>query len=226
MRHSSVFVVLCTAGAVAASASAAVSFTYADPPSGLEVVYTAPTQPGDDGVVTIDTIVNLRVDLTDHGLGVFLFNDAHFVKNATVGPATQVDPGIFIADSNEGSFSFTTSGGDPILSGVYDGGKIIVIANSGSLTTNNSNPGGSLTLTYGAVLNALLDGTGLAFGDGIDSVWTMTAISHVGIGPDGYFEDFESNAAYTGTAQVVPTPGALALGAFSGLLCCTRRTRR
>jgi len=226
MRFAYSLAALGAVGALASTAGAAVSFTYADPPGSNEVVYTAPLDPGDDGVVTVDTIVDLQVDLSDHGLGVHDFFGVHFVKQATVGPATEVAPGIFSAESIDCTFSYTTSGGDFLLGGSYSGGNLVLVANSGSLTANITAPGGLLAYSYGQPMLDLLFGSGLVYGPAIDAVWTLTNVSNVAILPSGYFDSFTSNAAFTGTAQIVPTPGALALGLFSCVTAYGRRSSR
>jgi len=214
------------AATVAASAQGAAFFTYADPSGGREVEYTAPVNPGDDGFLFVSATVDFTVDLTEHGLGVLTFDDATFVKTAYVGPATAIIPGIFYtAEVLDGYFRYETAGGDMILEGSFDGADLNVLVNSGSLVTNPSPAGGGLTYNYGSPLTTAFQGSGYALGDAIDASWTLTAITNVAVLPNGYFDSFEANAAFTGTAAVVPTPGAISL-ALAGVAFAGRRNKR
>lgn len=236
--------------AVAGSAQAAAFLTYLDPAGGREVHYTAPAGPGLLGTLDASATVNLQVDLTDHGLGVVTYNGLHYTKHASVGPAQAGPGGSYSAEVYDCTFSYTdpANGNALVLSGAFgtgaqgsNGGDLFINGLSGSVSSNSDALGGSLSYSFGpSAIQAGNPGAGtslsdylltalLAFGDAIDGNWTLTGITPRPAVLEGsnFLASFDSNAAFSGTVDIVrvPTPGAAAL-AGCGLLVGLTRSRR
>lgn len=222
------------AGLAVASADAAVTLTFADPPGGREVSYTAPN-PGDTfGVLNAVATVNLSIDLsvvTGDVADVLTFNGASFVHSAELGALSIATPFFSEAPLANGSFSFVDAGGDLILAATYDMGATFLFGPAGAVT--QANPDSNLVFTVGpAYVNALpasLLAGGFTALEAIDSSFTLTSLlfaaggQTVVVDGDTYFNSFQANSAYTGTANVVPAPGAIAFAGLGGLLAARRR---
>lgn len=242
--------ILAAAGALTAlagSANAAAFLTFLDPAGAREVKYTAPTGDEGFGTLTATATVDFQIDLTDHGLGVVVFDNVTYRKTAKVSAAT-MQGSSFRAEVFDAEFSYT-DGANTILTGNFgagtqggpNGGDLFINGLSGSLTSNADAVGGSLTYVFGtapiqagnpgagADLNALLATVSLAFGAAIDGNWTLTGITPrpnvFEIGGENFLVSFDSNAAFSGTVDIVPTPGTAALAGI-GLLMGLPRNRR
>lgn len=243
--------ILAAAGALCAlagSANAAAFLTFLDPAGAREVTYTAPVGNATFGTLTASATVNFQIDLSDHGLGVVNFQNVTYTKTAKVGNVT-MQGSAFRAEVFDATFSYT-DGANTILTGAFgtgaggtaNGGDLFLNGLSGSLSSNADAVGGSLSYHFGSApiqvgnpgagsdLNALLATASLAFGDAIDGNWTITGINKrpsIFEGGDGlmYLRSFDSNAAFSGTVDIVPTPGTAALASI-GLLMGLPRNRR
>lgn len=233
--------------AVAGSANAAAFLTFLDPAGAREVHYTAPSGNATFGTLTATAVVDFQLDLTDHGLGVVLFDNVVYTKTAKVSNAV-MSGSSFRAEIFDAEFSYT-DGANTILSGTFgtgaggtdNGGDLFINGLSGSITSNADAVGGSLAYTFGAApiqagnpgagstLAALLATVNLAFGAAIDGNWTLTGITPrpnvTEVGGIQFIASFDSNAAFSGTVDIVPTPGTAALAGL-GLLMGMPRNRR
>ncbi|MBN8645939.1 MAG: hypothetical protein J0L61_11950 [Planctomycetes bacterium] len=234
--------------AAAGSANAAAFLTYLDPAGAREVHYTAPVGNAAFGTLTTTAVVDLQIDLTDHGLGVILFDNLTYSKTAKVGAVT-MNGSSFNAEVYDCNFSYT-DGANTVLSGSFgvgaddqDGGDLFINGLSGSISSNADAVGGSLAYVFGPA--AIQAGNGaatgltlaqwlatasLAFGDAIDANWTLTGISPrpallQGGNGQNFLQNFDSNAAFSGTVAIVPTPGTAALAGL-GLIMGLPRSRR
>lgn len=233
--------------AVAGSANAAAFLTFLDPAGGREVKYTAPVGNATFGTLTATAVVDFQIDLSDHGLGTVVFDNVTYSKTAKVS-AAWMNGSSFNAEVYDAVFSYT-DGANTILTGAFgtgtqggpNGGDLFINGLSGSISSNADAVGGSLSYVFGnapiqvgnpgagADLNALLATVQLAFGAAIDGNWTLTGITprpNVFEGSAGTFiTSFDANAAFSGTVDIVPTPGAAALAGM-GLLVGLRRRRQ
>jgi len=220
--------------AVSTAASAAVSFTFQDPSNAREFDYTA----GDaqsDGHISYNSpmgssLLELTVDASDHGLAPITYM-ATLEIDLSVGQATDIGIGA-IADVS-GTFQFIDMSrgvADLILSGVITDGQFFVIGTTGAQVSSSEE--NSLVLTAGPVLQSYLDMANLTLAEQMDSSFSLSStrlasgsLGAPGINQDGYIESFTSNAAYVGSANVIPSPpAALSLAAMS--LIAHRRRRR
>lgn len=216
---------LATAGlscALAASADAAISFTFQDPAGGHEVNYTS-AGAGSNISYSPSQAVAFRVDGSANGLGVLNYN-ASLTMNITVGqagPLMGVPAGSFAPISGEFIFRDFISDAE-LLRGSFTSGGLVGLGGAGALLTSSAS--GLNYTASGPLLTALTNaGIGQLFGQ-FDASFTLTDISPgFSIGGDNYYSSFTANAAYTGTATV-PAPGAFVLISAAGLLS-TRRKR-
>jgi hypothetical protein len=235
-------VALALAGAATGVANGSVYLTFADPPGGREVSYVAPNAGGDAfGILNAFAVVNLSIDLSEvtGNIGdVLMFNGADFNHTVNVGALTVASSLIMEAPLTNGSFSFYDTHGDLILSASYDSGATFIFEASGATTT--SNPDANLTFTVGpallAAMPAVLVDSNMTELLALDASFTLTAflfegnkkvvaMDNNGDGePEKYFNTFQANSAFTGTALLVPAPGAIALAGL-GVLTAARRRR-
>ncbi|MCB9837834.1 MAG: hypothetical protein H6813_00705 [Phycisphaeraceae bacterium] len=219
----------CALIGAATTASGAVTFTFQDPSSAREFQYTEGDQ-FSDGHIAYDAPLSLTVDASDHGLAPVTF-DAVLQIDLAVGVASDLG---FGSNANvSGTFRFfSVSRGQPdlILEGIVSGGDFLVLSSTGAQVSSSSN--GSLALNAGPVLQGYLDGAGLALAGQMDSAFSLSSIrlgggiaGVPGINEFGYCESFNANAAYVGSAEVIPAPPP-ALLTFSAIGLTARRRNR
>lgn len=241
----SALVVAAGLGIAAQQAAAVVTFAFADNPGpDGQFTYSAPAIFGDLGSLTYDSSVaiDLDVDATGEGGSEFDYTDAIFSFTAGVGSVFDGPfPGIYLAPLVGGSLSFTSAGGDLLLSGAFgEGGAVgflVIVVNTGSI--NVSLEVGGLDYTPGAKLLADLSsniGMGVVdFGPPFDAVWTlsnMPALKTIALVPPAggppavYLDDFKANSSFSGTTGiVVPTPASAALAGLGLAVMGIRRKR-
>lgn len=214
-----------------------ISMTYADPAAEQSVVHTTGGMGDSSSTVTVNTNVVLEFDLSGIGGGTEVFANTRIDKVVSVGTVNEVSPGVFIADAFDGMFTFTDTKGtadvsddEVILTGNYgttagSSGAVFILSESGNLTANDSFVGGSLELGIGPALASIL-GPGFTVGDDRDASWTLTNITpDASVNEFGFFNDFFADGAFTGSFNVVPNPGSVALAGIGGLMLIRSRKR-
>ncbi|MDX2132461.1 MAG: PEP-CTERM sorting domain-containing protein [Planctomycetota bacterium] len=217
------------AGAIAlagvAAAQASVAMSFADPIPGRQLSNLANGAGAGVGLLRYDQTVPLTF-LFDGAGGGFVdhvFTDARMELTMSLGAATTI-AGVTTAPVS-GSFTiFDMSSGmrRDIVTGTAAAGTFVRISNTNSLLFSDP------TFSYAAG-PALVDIVGpITFLDPSEGVLTLTSVVTDGggsfINPDGTFKSFEANASFTGNAEAVPAPGAIALAGL-GALCVARRRR-
>lgn len=219
------------AGGFCASTQAAVFFTFDDPGPGAEITYTEGAGFNAGVVSYTGAPVDLIVDGTEHGLGTIAYT-ATVTMEIFIGQVADETLGILSAPILGGSFQFHDSAGEGdtlILEGSFLGelnnGALLTLNTVGALISTST--GAGLVLSEGAALASFLGGLTLA--PTFDISFTLTNIIAGTEGgmknPDGYITSFTANSAFTGNANVVPTPGAIALSGISMSLLAVRRKR-
>lgn len=221
-------VALACAAGTAVTAHGAVTFTFFDPGTGPEITYTT----GSDNVTSpgnaqwTGSNVTLTVDGSDHGLGVAVFT-ASVSMDLDVGAVTGMGGQTFIAPILQGTFSFTDIGsGDTILTGTVGptAGAVLALGTTGNIIAQGTEGASGLVLTAGSALDSFLGGLVLA--PIYDANFTLTNINPAAtLNDDDFLEDFFANSAFTGNANVIPSPGAIALAGLSVLTLAAGRKR-
>lgn len=212
--------------ALASTANAGISFSFADPVPGRQLSNVADTNTG-IGTLSYDTsaVLVFYVDASDLGLGTLTFNNARMEMNMQLGQAMQ--QGSVLLAPVVGSFTIYDMSGEvrtDILTGNADSGTFVRISNTNSILFSDPD----FTYQAGPALSSVLP-QGTLFTPATEGVFTLTDVQTVGgtglTTSGGAFRSFNANASFTGNSGTVPTPGALALVAASGLLATRRRGR-
>ena len=212
-----------------AVAQAGLTFSFADPAPGPQVSFSG----GVGGLLTFDedVTISFNVDGTSEPNSfVTLFPSARLELALTVGAATPLNATDFVA-SVSGTFRIYSAGNpDPaqntILSAVVADGAFLRVGSSSSVNSDSLVFG--LSFVAGPLLQDLLL-PGRTIAPQFDAVFTLTDVLNAtggsGIaGPGGGpISAFTANASFSGTANVVPTPGAAALVVLGGLAASRRR---
>jgi hypothetical protein len=205
----------------AGSANAAVYFTFADPSTELEVRGETPALGGTgdltygEATITRPTI-RFTVDATEEGGSITTF-DAYLVWDLEFGPATVT--GMTTTATVIGTFEFREEGTDDvILSGDVGEGYLFTMIGVGTVLTDIS---GGLNYEVGPALTAA-DPVVTDLQGEFDGVYTLTRLQFENNvptfqGQDGqtYYSSFSANAAFTGTAERIPAPGAVVLSVLA-----------
>lgn len=214
------------AGACAAPTHASVFFTFDDPGAGPEISYFEGTDNAiNPGVFTYSgAAMTLVIDGTQEGLGIQTFN-AQLQMDLTIGAVEGSLGGALFAPILGGFFLFVDvdAGNEVIFSGIVTNGGLLTLSTVGSLITTSSTNG--LFLAEGPALAGFLGGLHLA--PGFDISFTLTNISPgVTTNQDNFLTSFTANSAFTGNAELIPTPGSMALFGLSAMSLSIRRRRR
>lgn len=211
-----------------AVAHAGLTFSFADPAPGPQVSFSG----GVGGLLTFDEEVSFSfvVDGSSEPVPFINVLTARLELSLTVGAAVPLGGGDFAAPVS-GSFRFY----DPlvfdptqstILSAVVADGVFLRVGAGSSVNSDSLVFG--LSFVAGPQLEALLL-PGRAIAPLFDAVFTLTDVLNdaggsVIAGPDGGpISAFTANASFSGSANVVPTPGAVALMALGGVAAARRR---
>lgn len=216
-----------TTCAISASASAAISFTFEDPGPPRELTQTASGSSA-DGQVSYNSanVVNLVVDGTAEGFGIVTFAST-LEMNISVGPASAdaAIPGANAAPIS-GSFTFYTFGtNQSLLTGTFMNAAMVVFPQAGALISTSGDSG--LIYTASGPLLQLIQGAGFSgLAAPFDASFTLTDITpNVSVNQFEHFTSFAANAAFTGTANLIPSPSTIAMLSGMGLLGLRRRRR-
>lgn len=208
--------------ALASAAQAGVSFSFADPSGGRQLSNTAGMGTGGSGMLMYDTAapLTLIVDGATSGLGATTFA-ARLEMNLNLGQAASVG-GVTLAPVT-GSFTlYTLASGSRsnLLTGTASSGSYVRVGATNSILF--SDPG--FSYSAGPALAPFLGNLTLA--PGFEGVFTVTDVDTGGgslINPNGSFSNFTGNASFSGTAQVIPSPGVIALLGLGTALVARRR---
>lgn len=226
MRTKMTVVAALAAAAVAGSASASITFSFADPIPGRQLRNQANGAGVGVGLLTYDTTapITFLVDGTDEGLSQWTWSNARMEMNLALGAATTF-AGVTVAPV-QGTFTiydFTGSVRNDILTGTAAAGTFVRISNTNSILFSDPD----FTYTAGPALAALLP-SGVSFVNPTEGSFSVTDVSvaegggHF-IGPGGVFRTFTANSSFSGNTALIPSPGALALAATSGMIALRRR---
>ncbi len=183
----------------------------------------------DTGLVVFDqnSPLNFTLDATGEGLGIVNFPNARMTLSLMLPPATNLGGGLFRSNVT-GSFTIYDFAGNvrsDIITGTVGSGQFlkfgashVILLNSNSGLTYTAGPRLASILGPSRALAAAQDAT-----MALSNVRTATGGTEI-IGPGNVFETFFATAAFTGSSNVIPSPGALVLlGAGS---CVIARRRR
>jgi uncharacterized protein (TIGR03382 family) len=226
---------LIAVGMLAAAGSIAqatvMTFSFADPAPGKQLRHTSNGPAPGSGALTYDMsattgVIRFIVGSNNGSIPTTVFANARMEMNIDVGLATPI-PGGFMAPLM-GSFRiFNADSSLDILTGTFGqgGGTAVIFGASGAVITNSIAPN-DLVYTAGPELQALIP-SGLFLAPLFDAVFTITDITQIGPGPfvstSGEIASFDANASFSGTAELIPTPGTLALLGLAGLTGLRRR---
>lgn len=218
---------LAAVSALALASGAAVgsiSFSFADPPNGRQLTNI------EDGIAPgvslmfydMATSLVLYVDGTDEGLGSLTFNDARMEMRFELSPAVSIG-NVLIAPVSGFFRLFNAQTGNDIVTGQSADGAYVRIAGTNSILF--STPDG-FTYTAGPDLTSFLP-PGVVPAPLQEAVFTLTdvLVNDGGnmFGPGGVFRNFVANASYSGTTDLIPSPGALPLLGLGALVIGRRR---
>ena len=200
----------------AAAAQGAITFTFADPTAMSEMSHTG-------GLLSYNAdAIDFTIHSTEAGYAGETYEDATLSFTATA-----VDGGSFgpfqAGLVTTTTFEFRDNAGDLLLSGSFTNGTLALINDVGGITADEDASFGGLTYTAHGDFLADLQAANLELAPEFDAAFTLTNIEFGS--PGQGLADFTANSAFTGTAHVIPTPGALALAGFGGLAAIRRRTR-
>lgn len=229
------------AGSVAnAGFSQNIFLTFADPVGQREVTYTQPPNALSSGSISYNTSipVGLTFDLTDVNVLSGLLITSNLSVDVDVGPASPGGlPNEFVAAAN-GSYEFRRASDSALLlRGNFTDASLSILRNtSGSLNANGLINGGQFQVTFFPALLAEFANVGYIFA-GFDPTrngdlsFTLTGASPAVtlINPpnsaEQFFSSFNSQAAFSATVPVIPTPGAFSLAFAAGLVVMGIRRR-
>jgi len=208
-----------------------ISFSFSPPPGGATMTNIANAGGVDTGLLVFNqnTALNFNIDGTSEGFGVVNFPNARLAVTMTLAPAQDLGGGLFRAGVG-GSFSVYDYTGDvrsDIITGTLSGGTFLRFGGTNVILLNNNT---GLSYAAGPRLNALL-APGRTLAPAQDGTFALSDVRNANdgpeiIGPGGAFLTFFANTAFTGSSNVVPTPGAIVLTLAGGVAATTRRRRR
>lgn len=213
--------------AIASSANAGLSFSFADPVPGRQVFHAANGAGPGVGLVTYDPqarLVFLVDGSTEPNNFTATFNNVRLELNLTLGAATTIG-GVTTAPV-AGTFTLrdAAAGNAVILVGTAQAGAFVRAAGTNSLQFSDQT---GFSYSAGPALQALL-APGRVITDPQEAVFTVTDILTNNGAPlfsgNGAIASFAANASFSGNANVVPSPGAVALAGL-GVLAGLRRRR-
>ncbi|MBL8746960.1 MAG: hypothetical protein JNK58_11475, partial [Phycisphaerae bacterium] len=147
-----------------------------------------------------------------------------------------LQPNEFLATSS-GVFEYRRQSDNALLiTGSFTDASLSILRTSGGLTANGLMNMGQFNMGFTAAMLTEFSNFGFNF-PGFDTSrigdasWTLTGVTPVVslMTPPGsaeqFFANFNSNAAFTATVPVLPTPGALSLAVAAGFMVFGTRRR-
>lgn len=207
------------------SASASITFAFADPTPGTQFTNVANGGGPGVGQLTWDTSATIafNVDGSLEGIGSTTFTNARMEANFNLGIGA-VLPGGTIQIPATGTFTiydFTGNVRTNILTGTGAGALVQIGSTSISFSTATG-----FAYTAGPALLAWLP-VGSAISPLDEAVFTLTGIVVNGgaslLNPDGVVNSFVANSSFSGNTQLVPAPAAMAMLGLGGLVAARRR---
>jgi hypothetical protein len=211
-----------------AALAGVISFSFSPPTSGGTMTNIANAGGVDTGLLVFNqnAPLNFSVDGTNEGFGVVNFPNARLSMSMALSPAQDLGGGLFTA-ALQGTFAiydFTGGTRSDIIVGTVSGGTFlhfaesnVILLNSNTGLSYSAGPRLSALLAPGRTLAAPQDGT-----FALSNVRNSTGGTEI-LGPGGVFQTFFANTAFTGSSNVIPTPGAIVLAAAGGLVVTRRR---
>lgn len=211
-----------------AALAGVITFSFAPPPLGATMTNIANAGGVDTGLLVFNqnAVLNFTVDGTNEGFGVVNFPNARLAVTMTLAPAVDMGGGFFRAPvaGNFAIYDFTGNVRTDIISGTVSAGTFIHFGSTNVILLNNNT---GLSYSAGPRLTALL-APGRTLDNAQEGTFALSNVTNVMggpeiIGPGGAFQTFFGNTAFTGSTNVVPTPGAIALGLLGGIAATRRR---
>ncbi len=206
-----------------------ISFSFSPPPGGATMTNIANAGGVDTGLLVFNqnTPLSFTIDGTNEGFGVVNFPNARLALTMSLAPAQDLGGGLY-RGAVQGTFAIYDYSGNvrtDIITGTVGGGTFLRFAPT-NLIQFSSNTG--LTYTAGPRLQAQL-GAGKSLAPSQDGTFVLSNVVNAQggseiIGERGAFQTFFANTAFTGSSNVIPTPGAIALG-MAGVVTLVRRRR-
>jgi hypothetical protein len=231
-------VALAGAAAGAGGIDQNIFLSFSDPVGQREVRYIQPASAADLGRITYNTSVplNLSCDFSDFGLGGTV-SAMKLTLDIDIGPASAgAQPNEYLAAAN-GMFEYRRASDDVLLiSGSFTDASLSILRTSGGLTANGAVNMGQFDLVFTPAMIADFADAGYDFAGFdtsriADASWTLTGLTPVVslMTPPGsaelFFANFNSNAAFSATVPVIPTPGTISLVLAAGLMGFGSRRR-
>lgn len=212
---------------------------FSDPVGQREVRYTQPPANPQLGSMTYNTQVpiSLSFDFSDFGIFTPLEIITNLSMQTSIGPASPgSQPNEFLATAFGGYEFRRASDNELLISISFADASLSMLRTSGGLTANGPMQTAQFTVLFTAALLTEFSGVGYSFagfdnGRTGDASFTLTAVTPVVnlVTPPGgaeqFFGSFTSNASFSSTIPVIPTPGSAILIAAAGLVIVGRRRR-
>ena len=205
-----------------------ISFSFSPPQLGGTMTNIANAGGVDTGLLVFNqnARLNFTIDGTQEGFGIVNFPNARLAMSMTLSPAQDLGGGLFRA-AVQGSFSIYDFTGDvrsDIITGAVAGGTFLEFGASNVILLSNNT---GLAYTPGPRLTSLL-APGRSLAPTEEGTFALSDVRNIEggpniIGPRGVFTTFFANTAFTGTSNVVPTPGSILLTVAGGLVITRRR---
>jgi uncharacterized protein (TIGR03382 family) len=227
------------ASAASAGFTENIYLAFSDPVGQREVRYIQPADATQLGAMTYNTQapINLSFDFSDFGIFTPLELVTNLTMTASIGPASPGSQANEFLATAFGGFEFRRQSDNALMISVsFADASLSMLRTSGGLTANGPIQTAQFTVLFTAALLAEFAGVGYDFA-GFDTSrtgdasFTLTAVTPVVnlITPPGsteqFFGNFASNASFSSTIPVIPTPGAATLVAAAGLVIVGRRRR-
>lgn len=212
------------------AAQAAIFFTFQDPSPDRELTVQENPDNSLSFSYSMTQLVSLSVTASDGELANTTFSQTRLTMNVDTSTTPVVDqPNLLVAELS-GTFTFEdVSGMSPatILTGTFDEAiaTLLIADLMGTIEASGSAAGdtavGSLQLTAGDALTDLFVDDSLVLGGRQTASFALSELSGMEDGDDLF--TLMGSAAFTGSSQVIPSPGSASLLGLAGLVALRRR---